>query len=253
MKNENQEIYGDLRDEYCFTDSSQFLSHTESHIENVKTIANNLMKNFRKNSVNDSSYLEKFGVPKDASLGDLFRKCRSVIEIHDIAKTNEDPEFLAKHNLDKPMYETIYQYAGQELDSEEVDDIRRLNAIDKSEVQEKMDNMGLKQWEQDFVTKIEAMADQIDRGLNPITNVEMDKVPTLASEFGQQKKSTTRPDHERDLILESEQFYRDELIPKQMFLAENLLTPKSEAELTNKSEMVSKIDNKFSSKSRKPQ
>jgi len=212
-----------LRDEFFFTNEEQFLTHTKKHIDNVNKIGEQLIKDVRILLKEDPTARSHFNIPEDANVESFFSNFKELMKVHDIAKTSEDPAFLERHNLDEPIYKKLALSAGKFIDEDERKEIEVLNNIDKAEMKSLVQKMGLPKWQEDVAEIFEKICDQIDRGNNPITAVEMNKDPRKTSDYGK-----SRPDIEQTLIKDLESHYDEKMLPEMLLFAETTLTSKKD-------------------------
>lgn len=209
----------DLRTVLKFDTEDQFLIHTKKHISNVEKIAKNMLKEIG----NSEEYMNHFDIPNKKALKNFERKFNQLIKIHDIGKTNDNPEFLKEHGLSEPIYKTLSKFAGVNLDKSDRNLIEKLNTVDEKETLKKSKELGMSEWEFNLYDFIEHSSDIVDRGCNPITAIEMNKNVFRASEFG-----SFRPQVEQNLIESSEKFYDNNLLTHQYEFAYLVLSPKEE-------------------------
>tara|TARA_Y100001960_G_scaffold317260_1_gene385380 strand:- start:32365 stop:33045 length:681 start_codon:yes stop_codon:yes gene_type:complete len=199
-----------------FENKEQFLIHTKKHIENVNILAEELIQN-----VFESSLMSKKGIKPSEELKNSILR---TIKLHDRAKTEDSPDFLDIHNLEKPFYEVLYECAGKELTGENRDIIKRLNDLDKLVTTIALTKEGLNQNERELYFFIEATTDIVERGCNPITPIELGRETLKAHSFIKKLPKTisdnilkTEVDNEvMSLIQNLESFYDENILFKQI-------------------------------------
>lgn len=199
-----------------FDNKEQFLTHTKRHIENVNILAEELIENVFK-----SNLMSKKGIEPREELKDSILR---TIKLHDLAKTEESPDFLSIHNLEKPFYEILHECAGKELTGEDREIIKRLNDVDKLVTTIALTKEGLTQKERELYFFIEAASDIVERGCNPITPIELGRKTSKAHDFIQKLPKDvsenilkTEVDEEvLFLIQDLESFYDSNILFKQL-------------------------------------
>ena len=215
-----------------FENEDQFLSHTIRHIKNVERISENMMKTIINSPIKNRSneILDHFDIPNMEELQAFSKKVSKLIKVHDIAKINNESSFYLKHGFDEPIYKTLYKLAGTEIKAHERGLIDKINKVDKKETSELIKTLNLKPWERRLYDFIEHTSDIVDRGCNPITEIEMGRKVYLASEKG----SDFRPKIEHDLVLDAEDFYSKHIAREQKIFKEFLFDNVANSTIKNK-------------------
>ena len=198
-----------------FENKDQFLIHTKKHVENVKILSEELIKN-----VFESNLMFKKGIEPSKKLKESILR---IITLHDCAKIENSPDFLAIHNLEKPFYEVLYEFSGKEITGKDRCVIKKLNDVDKLVTTIALTKEGLTQKERELYFFIEAISDIVERGCNPITPIELGKETEKAYDFIQKlpKKvsksifKTEVDDEVLFLIHNLESFYYKYILPEQ--------------------------------------
>lgn len=205
-----------------FENKEQFLTHTKKHIENVNILAEELIQN-----VFESNLMSKKGITPSKKLKDSILR---TIKLHDRAKTEDSPDFLSIHNLEKPFYEVLHECAGKELTGENRDIIKRLNDVDKLVTTIALTKEGLTQGERELYFFIEATSDIVERGCNPITPIELGRETTKAHDFIQKlpkdvSENILKTEVNEEvlyLIQDLESFYDNNILFKQLQFKKDL-------------------------------
>jgi len=158
-----------------------FYIHTKNHINNVVSLADELM-----NMVEKSEMLKKYyNIPEDVDFNEIKKIVHNGVILHDQAKINLSNEFLEKYGLDEPFYKKLYSRYGKGRNPDEwkitKPIIDKLNSIDELIIEEYCSNYP--EWIQKLIKGIESTADKVERGCNPITPEEMGQPPLKASKF----------------------------------------------------------------------
>lgn len=164
-----------------FIFDQDFLDHTKRHVRNVKEISITMMKYLSENK----EVWNEFGIESEESLNKFKFKLIPTIEKHDIAKTNDSKDFLKKYNLDEPIYKTLFKLSGVKIENNtpERDFIDKLNRIDKKEIEQMFKNLNFNAFEKRLFLKIEMISDLVERGCNPLSEIEFGKKVEKGSKY----------------------------------------------------------------------
>ena len=153
-----------------------FMVHMLSHIERVSILGEELRQ----------MYPEQFKSVDPVKL-------QQFLLLHDQSKVNDSPAFLKDHEIKNRMRIGKLLYKGynqnfMQLTGEEKNSLKRLvndlNRVDQRVAERFLYGAGVKSPElQKAYFQIEKIADQVDRGMSPVTSEEMAKRVTPASEF----------------------------------------------------------------------
>lgn len=211
-----------------FTTKEQFLEHTNRHIDNVSELSSVLLSFM----LEDDSVKEKYGLDTDKKIEDFSKRLTQVVGSHDFAKLEDSPEFLEKHNLDRPFYDFLFEKTGVELIGEDRELIQKMNDLDDLTTTILTKKVGFSMEERDLYRIIEHTADIVERGCNPLTKYEFGREISRASEY----KKGYASENEIKLMERLESYYDDEIKPRQELFLETLKAESNRQEIGFKDE-----------------
>ena len=223
-----------------FTNEQQFLDHTKRHIVNVNLLANALYNSFEKSKI----LQKEFNITRKeiVEFKSIFKK---IMKNHDKSKVCDDEYFLLKHNLKEPNFKKLYSFSGISLDIKNTDFISKLNNIDFLETNSlfKENNTPIKL--QKIFLKIEYLSDLVERGCNPISNIEFGRQIKRASDFN------THLRNKRDSIIINslEKYYDKNILKSQLTFQNDLFRNKNES--TNENLLNSFLCKRINSENKK--
>lgn len=212
-----------------FKNENQFLEHTKKHIDNVVLLSNVLYNSF----LNSKSLQKEFNISKKDLL-EFKSTFKRIIKTHDKSKIEASPSFLEEHGLEEPNFVKLYSFAGVAIPSENRHFINSINKIDKIELEKQFQKYDVKPELQDLFKKIENIADIVERGCNPISEIEFGRKIFKASTFN----AHIRSDLENVIIQKLEDYYDKMIYPQQLKFKNNLFMDQYSLEVKENNKIV---------------
>ena len=166
-----------IRSVPSITTIAEYVLATEVHVQRVGLLAQELLRRHRTEfAAVDEGVLAEFAA------------------LHDAAKTNTGPEFLARHRLERPLAEDLVRTWGtllKPLPNSVHPLIETVNRVDAALEREFFERKGLAVAVANQYRLIVEVADKVDRGMAPLSRYEeMGKTAVPVSEY---LKRSTNP------------------------------------------------------------
>ena len=161
-----------------------FKLHTLIHIKNVELITHEILRKIKRNPFRYNNVFE-------ATPNEIIRYTpifMEIIKTHDLAKLDNTPKFLSYYKLKSPLLKALYSFYGKGINSPGIKKfVKLLNIIDDDITIRAMRRAQLPMRIQKAYLEIERLADCTERGMNPITPLEMGSTPMRPSEYLREK------------------------------------------------------------------